>query len=177
MKNNRISLDVGMKKAKDIIYNHLYGIMRDNVIKLLHKAAVNREFQGFTGNTQTSYTGGIYVNGKLAEIIRESDYTEAPRMKKIQKNRAVYLKKPYEGEARWMRSSVSVSDEYGSDTAISFLKSYKGATKKGISIVITTGTEYSTYLEQVRGLDVLTKTWDEVSEIILSSMRPIGQTI
>ena len=175
MDYNRKALDEGMKKARKLIYGHLYSIMRQNVATLLHKAALNREFQGFTGNTQTSYTGGIYVDGRLVEIIRESDYTQAPIMKKVQKGRSVYLKKPYEGSPRWMRAKVRVTNEYGQDAAIGFLQSYKGAPKKGIGIVITTGTEYSAYLETVRGLDVLTKTWEQTAEIILASMRPINE--
>lgn len=177
MKDNGKIFDEGMQKARQIIFDHLFNILRGNVITLLHKAAVNREFQGFTGNTQTSYMGGIYVNGKLVELVNERDFTEAPRSRKIQKGRARYLSNPYEGKPRWMRATVDTSNEYGAQTSERFLRSYTPAHKKGIAICICTGTEYSEYLEQVRGLDVLTATWMEAEKVLLSSMRPLPKDL
>jgi hypothetical protein len=169
--------DEGMRKAREVINDYLYNIMRNNVITLLHKAAINREFQGFTGNTQTSYMGGIYVNGKLVEIINERDYTEAPRMKKIPAGKSVYLSNPYEGEARYMRAKIPTSREYGSETSERFLRAYKPKCKKGLAICICTGTEYSDYLESAKGLDVLTATYEEAANIVRSSLKPIPENM
>lgn len=169
--------DEGIRKAREAVWDHLYNILRGNVITLLHKAAVNREFQGFTGNTQTSYMGGIYINGRLVEILHERDYTDPPRMKKIPGGKSVYLRNPYEGSPRYMRAKVDTSNEYGSETSEKFLRSYKPKSKKGLAICICTGTEYSDYLESVRGLDVLTNTWAQASKVLLSSMRPISNNM
>lgn len=165
--------DEGMQKAKEVITDYLYNILRGNVITLLHKAAINREFQGFTGNTQTSYMGGIYVNGRLVDIVHESDYKEAPRMKKIPAGKSVYLSNPYEGKPRYMRAKIPTSKEYGFQTSERFLRAYKPKSKKGLAICICTGTEYSDYLETVRGLDVLTATYEQAAKVVLSSMKPI----
>lgn len=53
MKDNGKIFDEGMQKARQIIFDHLFNILRGNVITLLHKAAVNREFQGFTSCTRS----------------------------------------------------------------------------------------------------------------------------
>ena len=177
MSNNVLIFDEGIRKAREVVCDHLYNILRGNVITLLHKAAVNREFQGFTGNTQTSYMGGIYVNGQLVEIVNERDFTEAPRMKKIPAGKSVYLRNPYEGKPRYMRAKIDTSREYGSQTSERFLRAYKPRYKKGLAICICTGTEYSDYLETARGLDVLTKTWDQAAKVLLSSMRPISENV
>jgi len=177
MADNRKIFDEGIRKAREVVWDHLYNILRGNVITLLHKAAVNREFQGFTGNTQTSYMGGIYVNGALVEIVNERDFTEAPRMRKIQAGKSVYLRNPYEGKPRYMRAKIPTSREYGSETSERFLRAYKPKYKKGLAICICTGTEYSDYIETVRGLDVLTHTWEQAAKVLLSSMRPISDNI
>ena len=177
MRDNGRIFDEGIKKAREAVLDHLYNILRGNVITLLHKAAVNREFRGFTGNTQTSYMGGIYVNGRLVEIVNERDYTEAPRMKKIPAGKTVYLRNPYEGKPRYMRAKIDTSREYGSETSERFLRSYKPKYKKGLAICICTGTEYSDYLETARGLDVLTQTWQQAAKVLLSSMRPISENV
>ena len=177
MTDNGKIFDEGMRKAREVIWDYLYNILRGNVITLLHKAAVNREFQGFTGNTQTSYMGGIYVNGELVEIVNERDYTEPPRMRKIPAGKSVYLRNPYEGKPRYMRAKIPTSREYGSETSERFLRAYKPKYKKGLAICICTGTEYSDYLETARGLDVLTKTWDQAAKVLLSSMRPISENV
>ena len=165
--------DEGIRKAREVIWDHLYNILRGNIITLLHKAAVNRKFRGFTGNTQTSYMGGIYVNGRLVDLVHERDFTESPRIRKVPAGKSVYLRNPYEGKPRFMRAKVQTSREYGSETSERFLRAYTPRYKKGIAICICTGTEYSDYLETVRGLDVLTQTWEQASKVLLSSLRPI----
>jgi len=177
MADNGKIFDEGIRKAREVVWDHLYNILRGNVITLLHKVAVNREFQGFTGNTQTSYMGGIYVNGALVEIVNEKDFTEAPRMRKIPAGKSVYLRNPYEGKPRYMRAKIPTSREYGSETSERFLRAYKPKYKKGLAICICTGTEYSDYIETVRGLDVLTHTWEQAAKVLLSSMRPISDNI
>lgn len=177
MATNEKIFNDGISKAREVVFDHLYNILRGNVITLLHKACINREFQGFTGNTQTSYMGGIYINGRLAEIVRERDYTEPPRTKKIPKGRARYLSNPYEGKPRWMRAKGDSTNEYGAETSERFLRSYTPKVKKGLDICICTGTEYSDYLETVRGLDVLTATWMQAEKVLLSSLRPLPKDL
>lgn len=171
--NNEKILKDGLRRAQAAIESHLIEIMRSNVITLLHNACFNRGFTGFTGNTQTSYTGGIYLHGKLVDVITQNDYTEPPRRLKVPKGKWVYLKHPYEGGARSVYGKANVDKLYGQDTSIRFLRTYS-APKNFIAIVITTGTEYSEYIEGVAHLDVLTRTWEDAGRVLLSSMRPIS---
>ena len=63
MANNKAALDKGFKKAKEIIFGHLY----DQCIRLCDALVVDavqkRTFQSFTGNTITRFACGSYVDG------------------------------------------------------------------------------------------------------------------
>lgn len=151
----------GMKEAKRIISNDLNSILDAYCEAILEHAIDNREFQGFTGNTQTSYSCGLYKDGSLIYVYHQREYTRKPIRKKVKKGERTFLGKPYEGNKRSVIGRVDVDDKYGSDTAEEFLKSYNVENKNGFSVVVTTGTEYSEYLENVRELNVLTETYEE----------------
>jgi hypothetical protein len=141
---------------------------------LLAAVARNRTYTGFTGNTQTSYACGIYAHGVLKNVVYQQNWSAPPVRMKVQKNQFVFLSRPYEGNPRGVRGAVDVDNNFGLATSLEFLRQYKGSVKNGWGFVITTGTEYSEFLETVYHMDVLTNTADEASYIILSNMRPMG---
>jgi len=67
---------------------------------------------------------------------------------------------------------VDVNNEYGPDTSLRFLRVYM-APAKGIALVMTTGTEYSEFLEEMFNLDVLTRTFLDAPRIIASNWRSV----
>ena len=175
MANNKAALDKGFKKAKELIFGHLY----DQCIRLcdaLVRDALNgREFQSFTGNTITSFACGIYVDGTLRYMIASGENMAAPVHAKIQNGQTVYLNNPYEGSPRSATGKVDiVYDLTGTETSFRILQGFSPS-NKGLSIVMTTGTEYSTYLESVYHLNVLSNTAKEgnVKKLLYSSFKPL----
>ena len=175
MANNKAALDSGFKKAKEIIFGHLY----DQSIKLcdaLVRDALNkREFVSFTGNTITSFACGIYVDGDLNYMVASGENMAAPVHAKVQKGEYVYLSNPYEGEPRGVIGKVDIRyNASGMDTAFGILQGI-GSPPKGISIVMTTGTEYSTYLEIVHDFNVLSDTAEKgnVKSLLYNSFKPL----
>ena len=171
--DNAKTLENGFAKALEIIQDTIYNSLMDAAEKILVRVASNRQFVGFTGNTQTSYMVGVYQNGNLVGVVNQKNWSDAPRRAKVRKGMVVYLSNPYEGHPRAVKGMVDVSDNYGVDTSIKFLQGYK-APSKGFSIVVTTGTEYSVYIEQAMNLDVLTNTYMNASDILNRSWRKIG---
>jgi hypothetical protein len=53
-----------------------------------------------------------------------------------------------------------------------FLENYR-APRNRICSVMTTGTEYSEYIEEVRHLDVLTGTYEAAKGILAKGFKPI----
>ena len=165
--------DEGVRIFKAIKSGYFIDKMARICYQLIDDAERERQFDGFTGNTQTSYSCGFYMNGKLAFVISSGDRLRKPIRLKIQKGKTVYLARPYEGRARSVTGKVDVDNLYGQQTSLNFLQSYKGSPKKGYAIVMTTGTEYSVYLESVHRLNVLTRTYQELKNILLDNLKPI----
>lgn len=173
MEDNLKTFDAGMKRARRMINDYLYATIERLCLRLIDHALKEREFDGFTGNTQTSYACGIYYNGGLMGIVIAGDTMRKPVHVKIRKGERVFLRRPYEGKARSVTGRVDVDGQLGMDSAADFLSSYRPFIKKGFSVVMTTGTEYSEYLENVRNLNVLTDTYQSSKGIVLRELNPM----
>ena len=100
MDDNRKVFDAGWKRAQRIINNYLYGLVEHSCANLIDHALKEREFDGFTGNTQTSYACGIYYNGGLMGIVIAGNAMRKPVHVKVRKGERVFLRRPYEGKPR-----------------------------------------------------------------------------
>lgn len=173
--DNAKTLKDGLSKALKIIEDRIFTDLWDSGVQILKFLGVIHPLQGwkgFTGNTQTSYACGIYMDGSLEGIITQDNWNDSPRRLKVRKGETAYLKNPYEGNPRAVKGSVDVSSDTGLETSIGFLHTYK-APKGKVSIVVTTGTEYSEYIESARRLDVLTRTYMEAPKIVNANWKKI----
>lgn len=161
------------KKMEAEKERHILKTLAITCDKLIKHACIAREYMAFTGNTLTSYSCGIYKNGRLVYVVSSGDNLRKPVHKKVKLRKRVFLKRPYEGPGRAVVGAVNVNDKSGQYTAEDFLDSYKDVPKKGFAIVMTTGTEYSEYLENVVKLNVLSNTYRKAGEILMNSIKPI----
>ena len=170
--NNAEILRKGLQKGYTQIVNYLYQQMFEMCERLLQEVPRHREYLGFTGNTQTSYACGLYVEGKLQGVVVQKNWNSPPVRRKVPFGQWVYLRNPYEGRPRSIKGVVPVDGMYGLETSMAFLKGYP-ARKDAIQIVMTTGTEYSVYLEAAAGLDVLTGTYEAAKTILAQGFKPM----
>ena len=177
--DNEKVMDEGFAKGLAMIEEAFKIALHYASVELVHTALYNREYTGFTGNTQTSYTCGVFLNGKLVDVVSSGESQPSPGLfhakpvrRKIPMGKDVFLQRPYEGNPRQRHGYVKTNREYGSETALKFINSYR-APRKGLALVMTTGTEYSEFLEQEAGLDVLTKTFKDAPSILAKNWRPI----
>lgn len=127
-------------------------------------------FRNLTGNTLTSYSYGIYLNGVL-QLMNYFDGKSAIR-KKLKKDEVVRDFVDYDGNNRaYFQANIDTDGDYGVNSASMFLQTYKPKGK--YSIIFTTGTEYSAYLENVRELNVLTEGFEYSKSAFISSFKPI----
>lgn len=171
--DNFKTLDKGFSKGLQIIEDTIFNSLADAAEKLLIRVATNRQFIGFTGNTQTSYACGIYVNGNLEHVVVQRNWNTPPLRAKVNKGRFVYLTHPYEGFSRGVTGKVDIEDPYGQSLALKQIQEYK-APRRGIALMMTTGTEYSVYIEQNMSLDVLTNTFNDAARIINQNWKKIS---
>ena len=126
---------------------------------LLNDAELSAEYRNLTGNTLTSLSFGFYENYNLKEFILLEN-GKPPIRRKLTKGEVVGDFLDYDGNVRSVfKADIDTDGGWGSSTSYQFLSGYKP--QQSTSIVITTGTEYSEYLEQELGLNVLTDTRDE----------------
>lgn len=86
---------------------------------------------------------------------------------KVEKNRFGWIAHPYEGEARSVFGMVDVNNMTGEETSRKNLFKYNFEGRKPyIAIVVTTGTEYSEFLEEYRHLDVLSGAYYDAPDIL-----------
>ena len=192
---NEEVLTKGLRKAGAVIIRTLVQrcvpICRD----LLNRADDTRGYTGFTGNTQTSYMCLICIGNDIygtvtkekvgfffqpKTYVKQNRYTDPPLMVKSGSNKIgaktdlvhkvrydewAYLSHPYEGDARSVHGTVTVNNKTGEQTSIQILNEYK--LKDGhITILLTTGTEYSEYLEEYRHFDVIAGAYAEAEGIL-----------
>ena len=128
------------------------------------------EFRNLTGNTLASYSYGIYLNGIL-HLLSSFDGKSAIR-RKLRKGEIVRDFVDYDGSSRsYFQATVDTDGDYAVNSASLFLQTYKPTGK--YSIIFTTGTEYSSYLENVRNLNVLSEGFEESRSAFISSFKPI----
>ena len=175
--SNKSALDKGFKKAKEVIFGHLFDqSIAFSDILISHAIDSYRSKIGpFTGNTITSYACGLYMDGVLTDIKVSSRSMKDPVHIKIKKGESLFLANPYSGHPRRIRgmAEIVLGDE-GLESSINFLSNYyTPKIKKGIEIVMSTGTEYSVYQEKVWKANFLTDTYIKAKKEKLNSFKPL----
>ena len=143
---------------------------------LIRDAEFQAEYRNLTGNTVTSLAFGLYVDGALSDVVTLDK--EAPLRTKLTKGDVLTNFVDYDGRLRKRFYAEADTDGgYGYDTSLTFLKGYRIPKKWKYAIVVTTGTEYSEYLQNVLNLNVLqdTEIKAETSgyKMFINSFKPI----
>lgn len=101
----------------------------------------------FTGNTITSYAYGLYADGAiLKEVTAKNAFGLKSIVRgKVPKGKWVFLEKPYTGNARGVTGSSKIVYPTGEELSHATIKS--GRKNEMFCLRITTGTEYSGFLE------------------------------
>jgi hypothetical protein len=129
-------------------------------------------FPGDTGfaDYETGEVISPFVNGSLTEnddwvenngVIKRDKEDGPPSVKEYSNN------KKRGGRRRKLSFQSVRSGAYAWQIAKSFLQSYK-PNVKGYSLVMVVGSEYSAWLEKVRGLNILTSTKDSVQYYVMN---------
>lgn len=174
MPDNASLFDAGMDKAKNFIYNHISNLLMDVCEQSVVYAMTHHTgFMNFTGNTHTGYACGLYIDGVFSGAAFSADKAKPPVRVKVDAGETAFLDPDYDGRTRKFTGVVKTDRGFGQPYALRFLQSHKPKNKKGLSLCMTTGTEYSEYLEIVHHADVLTGTFEEIPRILFNNLKPM----
>jgi len=174
--------DKGIAKLESAMREQLLTALEKTAIDLLKNAELARKYHSLTGNTLTSYMVGLYEDGKLASTISIMDVSnlKSPTRNKLSQGegRVKYFEDYDTGRMVTVRREnlLKTDEGYGMDTSLAFLSSFS-PDGKGYSMVFTTGTEYSTFIENVKGFNILTETMLQTANISLSNLKSVPLTI
>lgn len=171
--SNAKALEEGLKKAREIAFEHVKQCLMDACDDLVdHAVHAKYGWQNFTGNTITSYAIGLFIDGKFVYYYSNNGIKPPVRVK-LKKGETVFLNPDYDGRSRSFTGIIDTDAGYGEPFSFEFLKSYKSHTK-GIELVMCTGTEYSSYIETVRNGNVLTETFKNAQSILSANFKPMN---
>lgn len=176
--DNKKVLTEGLKKAERIIRSHLRKQLEDSFDYVWSALAAHHAeagWSGWTGSTQLSYMAGIYTRGKQDEAntrvtiyqnnkwkggIREFRDSKGAYHSQLLEGEWGWIAEPFEGPSRSVQGKVPNSRLKAVVRSRNQLNEHK-VTYGNIGAMITTGTLYSSYLENVLGLDVLGRTHED----------------
>lgn len=163
-------LEQGYAAAMKMVDEHIYNQIALLAERLMEVVEGQKEYKNLTGNTVTSYMVGVYHDRILTEIVQIQGKKPPIRIK--MRKGEIFTGKDYDGDfrKRWGPTEVDTDGGYGEQFAMRFLSSYRPK-RKGYSLVVCTGTEYSEFLENVRNLNVLSNNFDLARGTFLKSFK------
>lgn len=133
-----------------IKHNTIIQGLRKSMERDVENAYKNHEFRNLTFNTQDSYGGAVYFKGKMHGTPYFLEQKAECGTKSIQ---------------------MKTDGQFGHEKALEYLLSCHP--KEEYTYRVTTGTEYSKFLERERNLDVLTGAFNDAKERKLSEFKLI----
>lgn len=173
--DNSKAFDTGIKKARQIIGGHIFDCLTKACEQLTDNAVKNYRspIGSFTGNTITSYACGLYMNGALSYYYSNGSKMKSPIRVKLTKGETAYLSPDYGGRNRRFTGKTDTDKGFGEDFSFKFLTRYKSKAKNGFEVVVCSGTEYSSYIENVWHGNVLTDTFEHAPKILSNNFKPM----
>lgn len=159
--SNSKLFDEGMKKARKIIERHMLSELTRVTQSLPGEAARYYYEEGgpmMTGNTITGYTARLWHRNVNMATASSGDTRKTPIRVKLREGEVFPAGAiRYDGNTQEtnFEANVDTDADYSQNTAYHFLD-YNVPSGATYIVRLTTGTEYSVWLEKMRRIDVLT---------------------
>lgn len=142
---NAQTIDKGLRQARQLIMQRLSSRLYSIGRRIAEEEIGSKEYLGFTGNAQTSYTSQVWVDGmKVSEYCTGDNQPDAIH-EKVGEGEYLRLEEPYEGEARKVKGEVPIDHAWAIDS-LNAIDREKPDVKKGIAVRFAVGVEYGEYI-------------------------------
>lgn len=134
------------KKIRLISYTKCLALMQATCDRIVMSFDNYVQFMKVTGNAYTSFTVGVYYEGKLVYYRNKGDNVEPPTMRSLRKNQVYPLDFYYDGrpvDDHPFRSSVGKGGQYGPTLGPWRIRREKPKTRAEWSLLIILPVEYA----------------------------------
>lgn len=150
---NSTNMTKASKKFDAILVSVMYETLCDAGNELIEEALLTKEYGNLTGNTITSISFGLYIDGHLQDYLFIDGLREPIRTKL--RRGEIFKGTDYDGRERAFIGSIDTDGDYGYNTVGRFFSAH--TPERPNSIVVATGTEYSIYLHALDGAHLFGK--------------------
>lgn len=142
---NAQTIDKGLRQAREAIMKELANQLDSFGGDIAHSVFKEKPYTGFTGNSQTSYTSQVWIDGVPFAEYCTGDFQRYPVHEKIEFREALSLEEPYEGSPRTVRGEADIEHSYSSQT-IDAIRMQKQKIDKGVAMRMSVGVEYNNFI-------------------------------
>lgn len=142
---NAQTIEQGLTKARQAIMKELANQLDSFGEDIAHSVFKEKPYTGFTGNSQTSYTSQVWIDGVPFTEYCTGDFQRYPVHEKIEFGEALFLEEPYEGSPRTVSGKADIEHSYSSQT-IDAIRMQKQKIDKGVAMRMSVGVEYNNFI-------------------------------
>lgn len=142
---NAQTIEKGLNQARQLIMQRLASRLYTISRSITESEIGAKEYSGFTGNAQTSYTSQVWVNGEKVSEYCTGDYQPDAIHEKVGEGKYLKLEIPYEGDSRKVKGKVPIDHAWAIDS-LNAIDREKPDVKKGIAVRFAIGVEYGEYI-------------------------------
>lgn len=156
-RDNGKLFDEGIAKGRELIRKALAERMTGYMDMMLADAySLRKGWSSWSGNTQTGYTAGVAVDGRLTAVKSTGESLPSPLRPKLEKGEWGTLDPDYSGRRKQRRTGTAdIATPYGMALGLMTVAEAAGLSSKGIAFRMATGTEYSEWLEFKKDFEVI----------------------
>ena len=141
--------------------------------RLVEDAVASKEYRNLTGNTVTSYTCGLYVNGSLSYVVQSGEGMTAPVRKKLRKGEYHYFKSGLRRREEGSQRDSGDGWRLGNQHSHVVRHGVQAPLEARLCHCDDHGHGIFGVLEQEHDLNVLTDTYEYVSDVMFNNFKPI----
>lgn len=148
---NAQTIEQGLTKARQAIMKELANQLDSFGGDIAYSVFEKKPYMGFTGNSQTSYTSQVWIDGVPFAEYCTGDFQRYPIHEKIELGEELFLEDPYEGDPRTVRGKADIEHSYSSQT-IDAIRMQRQKVSKGVAMRMSVGVEYNDFIGDPIGM-------------------------
>lgn len=148
---NAQTIEKGLNQARQAIMKELANQLDSFGGDIAYSVFEHKPYMGFTGNSQTSYSSQVWIDGVPFAEYSTGDFQRDAIHEKVEFGEALFLEEPYEGDPRTVSGSVDIEHSYSRQT-LDAIRMQRQKVGKGVAMRMSVGVEYNNFIGDPIGM-------------------------